>query len=101
MLFHATGGCKYVKVALGGGLSKLLATAPDTQMTRNPGNLAGGSGPESGPPRAPLLVKRPKTGNLPTCSVNLMRMLRQVQGQLRTAQDSTATAQGCLLMGSG
>jgi hypothetical protein len=39
MLFHATGGCKYVKVALGRGLSKLQATAPDSQMTRNPGTL--------------------------------------------------------------
>ena len=31
---------------------------------------------------------------LPTCSVNIMRVLRGTQGRLRAAQDSTATAQG-------
>jgi hypothetical protein len=72
------------------------------------GNLVGGGSSEPGPPGASLLVKRPETGTLPTCSANLMRVLRQVKrqlrassGQLRTAQENTTTAQGCLLMGSG
>jgi hypothetical protein len=63
---------------------------------------------EPGFSRPSLLVRRPKTGILLTCSVNLMRVLRHVKrllrgcsGLLRTAQDSTATAQGCLLIGPG
>jgi hypothetical protein len=80
---------------------------PDDPESRK---LVNGNDLEPGPPRPSLLVKRPKTGKLPTCSVNLMRVLRDVQRQLKqlrggserlkAAQGSTATAQGYLFMGS-
>jgi hypothetical protein len=40
----------------------------------------------------------PKTGTIPIRAVNSMHLLRHVKGLIRAAQDSTATAQGCLLM---
>jgi hypothetical protein len=83
--------------------SKEKRTKPDDPRI---GNLVNGGGLKPGPLWPSLLVRRPKTETLPTCSVNLMRVAwtREeaaqggAQGQLRTA---LATAQGCLLIGLG
>jgi hypothetical protein len=76
-------------------LSKLQATAPESQMTRNPGTLkvvVVQNPTLAGPPCS---SNKPKTGTLPTCSVNLMRVLRRVKGssgQLRAARPQLRAA---------
>jgi hypothetical protein len=102
-------------------LSKLQATAPDSQMTRNPGTLKVVVVQNPALAGPPCSSNKPKTGTLANvlsqlnaCAQAREGQLRAAQGssgqlraaqgssgQLRAAQDSTATAQGCLLMGSG
>ena len=49
--------------------------------------------------RALPASRGPETGTIPIRAVNSMHLLRHVKGLVRAAQDSNATAQGCLLMG--
>jgi hypothetical protein len=77
------------------GLSKLQATAPESQMTRNPGTLKVVVVQNPALAGPPCSSNKPKTGTLPTCSVNLMRVLRRVKGssgQLRTARPQLKAA---------
>jgi hypothetical protein len=82
------------------GLSKLQATAPESQMTRNPGTLKVVVVQNPALAGPPCSSNKPKTGTLPTCSVNLMRVLRRVKGssaqgsygQLRTARPQLRAA---------
>jgi hypothetical protein len=74
------------------GLSKLQATAPESQMTRNPGTLKVVVVQNPALAGPPCSSNKPKTGTLPTCSVNLMRVLRRVKGssgQLRVTQGNS------------